>query len=83
MRWRARERPWSASAGCGRTVVALWKEAGRLGAGRQEVAALLHVAARALHISAEYAEAEAMRREELAAERETTAALKAPTLPYV
>ena len=51
-------------------VVALWKEAGRLGAVRREVAALLDVAARALYSNGEYAEAEAMFREVVAALRE-------------
>jgi hypothetical protein len=51
-------------------VVALWKEAGRLGAVRREVAALLDVAVQALHSNGEYAEAEAMEREVLAARRE-------------
>ena len=51
-------------------VVALRKEAGRLGAVRREVAALLGVAATALDSNGEYAEAAAMQREVLAAERE-------------
>ena len=50
-------------------VVALWKEVERLGAGRQEVAALLVFAALALDSNGEYAEAEAMQREVLAARR--------------
>ena len=51
-------------------VVALRKEAGRLGAVRREAAALLHNVATALHTNGEYAEAEAVLREALAARQE-------------
>ena len=51
-------------------IVAVRKEAGRLGAVRREIAALLDVAARALSSNCEYAEAEAMQREALAARQE-------------
>ena len=50
-------------------VVALWKEAERLGAVRMEVVVLLHVAVMALKSNGEYAEAEAMGRGALLAAR--------------